>query len=112
MAWIMPVCTSSPQQPKEKLMAKKKHTFHCWMRVVAPGEVHVMIPTKPPKKTSTSKPADVVAEFWTGYTGMWNEPGGTQFVLDTGEALYDKKDAVHWIAKTTDGQKWQKAALC
>jgi hypothetical protein len=114
--WMMPACASSPQPTKEDPMAKK-HTFHCWMRVVATGEIKMKIPTKPPKKTSQSKPADV-AEVWTGYDGLWNEPvtapsGGSPWVLDLGEVFYEKKsDAIHWIEKTQAGQDWKKVALC
>lgn len=86
----------------------KPHKFYCWMKVIPrpKGEVHMMIPSKPPPKKSAKNTSDY-DEVWIGIEPHYNEPTTSAYVLDywSGEAFADKTEAEDWL-KTKDGKDW------
>lgn len=91
----------------------RKDVFYCWVRVISranaekeakDGDLHILIPNKPPKKvTSKDQPAGVV-ETWVAHEDWYNQPANAQWLFDYNHAFWSEKAALKW--KTDEGGKW------
>ena len=107
-------------------MSKKKHLYHCWMRVIkADGRAHVpgggppkksgdaaiTSGPRPPKVTSrdaVNRPLKMIDAWYAD--AEYNADPASELIFDYGPAFVKRDKALEWLTEA-DGAAWVAEAL-
>jgi hypothetical protein len=106
-------------------MTKKKHTYHCWMRVIKAdggtnvpgdsanpsGDYQICSGPRPPKVTSrdtANRPLKMVDSWYAD--AEYNADPSADVIFDYGPAYVKRENALNWL-NGADGMAWVGEAL-